>query len=370
MLRRCAPSVAVSVLAVSLMAAVLLAAARPAVAGPTLLFEPTSGKVLYSEDADDLWHPASLTKMMTAYVAFDALKSGRLKLDQKIPVSDKAAAQSPSKVGLPVGAEMTVETALNALIIKSANDCAVMLAEAVAGSEEAFVALMNDTAKRLGMPRTRFVNANGLPAGEQVTTARDLARLTQALIRDFPQTMSTWGLTEMQLGKIKLHNHNGLLKTFEGADGIKTGFTCDSGYNVVASATRDGRKLVAVVLGEPSGRDRTVRAAALLDHGFQTWDWKQVLDRTTLDSLPVAEPRPARSVRTTVASWNCNPHRRPKPVAKKGAAKKAVAKGQAGKKTKAAGAPNASAPDASAKPKAKAKAAKSAATGTAPKTAE
>jgi D-alanyl-D-alanine carboxypeptidase len=294
------------------------AALQPASAGPALLFDPANGKVLYAEDQDNQWYPASLTKMMTAYLVFDALRTGRLKPDQKIPVSAKAFEQVPSKVGLPVGAELPVETALHALIIKSANDCAVMLAEAVAGNEEGFVKLMNDTARRLGMSKTNFVNANGLPAEGQVTTARDLARLTRALMRDYPQYMPLWGLTEMHVGKLKLHNHNGLLRTFEGADGIKTGFTCDSGFNVVASATRDGRKLVAVVLGEPSGRDRTVRAASLLDHGFQMYDWKQIFNTTTVDTLPpAADAKGVVSVRKQVVSWNCNGRPRKVPVAKR-----------------------------------------------------
>lgn len=310
----------------------------PAAAGPALLFDPANGKVLYAEDADNLWHPASLTKMMTAYLAFDALKAGRLKADQKIPVSAKAFEQVPSKVGLPVGAEMPVETALQALIIKSANDCAVMLAEAVAGSEEDFVKLMNDTARRLGMSKTHFVNANGLPAEAQVTTARDLARLTRALIRDFPQHMPLWGLTEMHLGKLKLNNHNGLLRTFEGADGIKTGFTCDSGFNVVASATRDGQKLVAVVLGEPSGRDRTVRAASLLDHGFQMYGWKQIFNTTTVDSMPTAtDAKGVISVRKQIVSWSCNGRPPRVPVAKKAkGTATAAAKAAKGAKTKSA----------------------------------
>jgi D-alanyl-D-alanine carboxypeptidase len=313
-------------------------ACLPASAGPALLFDPANGKVLYAEDQDNLWHPASLTKMMTAYLAFDAVKTGRLKLDQKIPVSEKAFAQVPSKVGLPVGAEMPVDVALRALIIKSANDVAVMLAEAIGGSEEGFVKLMNDTASRMGMTRTKFVNANGLPADAQVTTARDLAQLTRALIRDFPDEMPLWGLTEMQLGKLKLHNHNGLLRSFEGADGIKTGFTCDSGFNVVASATRDGQKLVAVVLGEPSGRDRTVRAATLLDHGFQTYGWKQMFGTKTVDTLPVeaeADAKGVVSVRKQVVSWSCNGRPRA-PVAKKGRAPGAVAKAAKGVKPKTA----------------------------------
>ena len=290
----------------------------PAIAGPALLFEPSTGKILYAEDQDNLWYPASLTKIMTSYLAFEALKTGRLTLEQKIIVSEKASLQSPSKVGLPVGADLTVDLAVKALIVKSANDVAVMLAEAIGGSEESFVKLMNDTAKRLGMSRTNFVNANGLPAPEQVTTARDLAKLARAVMRDFPDQAPLWALAEVQIGKKKLGTHNHLLKTFEGADGIKTGFICDSGFNVVASATRDGRKLIAVVLGEPSGRDRSIRAASLLDHGYQTMGWKQLFNSTTIDSMPIAEDaKGPLSIRQSIVSWDCGNRKAPRPNVKK-----------------------------------------------------
>ena len=309
-------------IAATITTAVLAAAGpllpAPVAAGPSLLFEADSGKVLYAEDQDNLWYPASLTKIMTTYLAFEALKSGRLKLEQKIPVSEKATQQQPSKVGLPAGAELTVDLAIKALIVKSANDVAVMLAEAIGGSEEGFVKLMNDTAKRLGMTRTNFVNANGLPAPEQVTTARDLAKLSRAVMKEYPEHAALWALPEVRIGKIKLATHNHLLKTFDGADGIKTGFICDSGFNVVSSATRDGRKLIAVVLGEPSGRDRSIRAASLLDHGFQTQGWKLLFNSNTIDSLPVAaDAKGVQSVRQTVTAWDCGNRPPPRPVAKK-----------------------------------------------------
>src|SRR5262249_33636894 len=158
--------------------------ALPAWAGPALLFDAGTGKVLYAEDQDNQWHPASLTKIMTAYVVFEAIKAGKIAPETKIGCSELANSQPPSKVRLTVGAEMTVETALQALIVKSANDVAVMLAEAVAGSQDAFVEKMNATAARLGMTRTKFINANGLPAAEQVTTARDLAKLSLAVVKD------------------------------------------------------------------------------------------------------------------------------------------------------------------------------------------
>lgn len=323
-------------------AAILLAC--PALAKPTLLFDVASGKVLYAEDQDDLWHPASLTKIMTAYLTFEALKTGKLSMDAKIPVSELAFSQPPSKVGLPVGAEMPVETAIQALIVKSANDVAIMLAEAIAGSQDAFVERMNATAARLGMTRTKFVNANGLPAAEQVTTARDLAKLSRVVLAEYPQYASLWGQADMHLGKRRLRTHNGLLKSYEGADGLKTGFICDSGYNVVASATRDGHRLIAVVLGEISGHERSVRAAALLEHGFNTYDWKTMLASASVDSMPMPmDVKPAPSMRASVVSWDCNGRHRPvakrrqtKLQAARAAAKKARTEAAAKTKVKTA----------------------------------
>lgn len=275
-------------------------------AGPTLLFEAESGKVLYSENIDDLWHPASLTKVMTAYIAFEDLKAGRVTLETEVPCTELAHKEPPSKVGLPIGAKLKMDTALKALIIKSANDVAVMIAEALGPTHDRFIVRMNATAKRLGMTRTHFANPNGLPNKAQVTTARDLAKLSRAIVRDFPEYAHYWSMPSFKLGKRRLGSHNGLLKTFEGADGLKTGFICDSGFNVVASATRDGRRLMAVVLGEPSGADRTLRAASLLEHGFRQWGWKQLFNTDTIDNLPIdADARNARSVRHTVTSWSC-----------------------------------------------------------------
>jgi D-alanyl-D-alanine carboxypeptidase len=278
----------------------------PSAAGPALLFDLASGRVLYAEDQDDQWFPASLTKILTAYLVFEALRDGKIGLQDKIKVSELAHSQPPSRLGLPVGAEITVETALQAMIIKSANDASVMLAEAVAGSQEAFAEKMNEVAKRLGMTRSNWVNANGLPAAEQVTTARDLAKLTVAVVRDFPQFAHLWGKEEMRLGKRAIRNHNPLLRTYEGADGMKTGFICDAGYNLVASASRDGVKVVAVVLGETTGKERSARAANLLEHGFQTLAWKTMFGTATLDTLPMADnPKSAASIRKSVISWVC-----------------------------------------------------------------
>jgi D-alanyl-D-alanine carboxypeptidase len=318
------------------LAAAVAVTSAPAWAGPALLFDAGDGRVLYAEDADDQWHPASLTKIMTAYVTFEALREGKLTMASKIGCSELAHSQAPSKIGLPVGAEMTVETALQALIVKSANDVAIMLAEAVAGSQEAFVARMNATATRLGMTRTRFVNANGLPAPQQVSTARDLAKLASAVVRDYPMHATLWSMQEFRVGKRRLHTHNGLLMNYAGADGMKTGFICDSGFNVVASATRDNRKLIAVVLGEATGSERTVRAANLLEHGFNTAAWKVLFSPSTLDSMPVPpDAKGPMTMRQAVISYECGTGRRravAKTRKKKGAAPAVSEKSEKGTK--------------------------------------
>jgi D-alanyl-D-alanine carboxypeptidase len=281
-------------------------ALSPAYAGPALLFDPANGRVLYAEDQDDQWFPASLTKIMTVYLLFEAVREGKVNLQDKIKVSEVAHSQPPSRLGLPVGAEITVETALHAVIVKSANDAAVMLAEAVAGSQEAFAERMNAAAKRLGMTRSNFVNANGLPAPEQMTTARDLARLVIAVVRDYPGYVHLWSMDEMRVGKRVLRNHNPLLHSYEGTDGMKTGFICDSGFNLVASASRDGQKLVAVVLGETTSGQRSARAANLLEHGFQTLGWKAMFGTQSLDTLPLsADAKSVVSIRQNVISWAC-----------------------------------------------------------------
>jgi D-alanyl-D-alanine carboxypeptidase len=275
-------------------------------AGPALVIEAASGLVIYAEDADASWHPASLTKLMTAYISFQAIRDGKLSLEDSITCSQHALSQPPSKIGLPVGAQMSVDLALKALIVKSANDVAIMLAEKVAGSEAAFVEMMNQTAQRLGMMQTRFFNANGLPHPEQVTTARDMALLAQALIKEFPQHAYLYSLPSFKIGNRFMRSHNSLLRTFDGADGMKTGFICASGYNVVASARRGDRQIVAVVLGERSNSSRTIRAASLIQHGFDTFSWKALFS-TPLDQMAVdtSGPRAPGNLQTVV----CQPQR-------------------------------------------------------------
>jgi D-alanyl-D-alanine carboxypeptidase len=269
-----------------LLVGAILMAPSVASAAPALVFEPYNGTVLYAEDPDAQWFPASLTKLMTAYVTFQALKAGTVTPDTKVTCSQTAARQSPSKLGLPVGGSITLDVALKVLIVKSANDVAVMIAETVAGSQHAFIARMNEAAQHLGMTRTHFTNVNGLPDERQVTTARDLAKLARAIIVEFPEHADLFSSMQVQVGKKAMRTHNSLLLSFPGADGMKTGFICESGFNVVASATRDGRKLVAVVLGEPSVASRNDRATDLLEKGFRRYFWKSLFG-TRLDGLAI-----------------------------------------------------------------------------------
>jgi len=284
----------------SLVAGAILLAPAIATASPALVFEPYNGTVFYSEDPDALWFPASLTKLMTAYVTFEAMRNGEVTPETKVICSKKASVQAPTKLGLPVGGSIDLDTALQVLIVKSANDVAMMVAETVGGSEESFVARMNAAAKKLGMTKTNYVNPNGLPDERQYTTARDLARLSRALIIEFPEHADIFAEKFVQVGEKRLGTHNGLLRTFAGADGMKTGFICDSGFNIVVSATREGRKLVAVVLGEPSTRVRNARAAELLENGYKRYFWKSLFG-TSLDGLAMQtslsdEPAHLRSV--------------------------------------------------------------------------
>ncbi len=243
-------------------------APRAAHAEALLVVEADSGKVLQAENATYPWYPASVTKLMTAYVTLKAVKDGRISLDTLLTVSPVATAQSPSKMGFRSGTQVTVDNALKMMLVRSANDMAVVLAEGVGGSIDGFSAEMNQTAQRLGMTQTSYVNPNGLPAEGQITSARDLAILARAIIHDLPEYEYFVHIPSIRFGRKVTQNFNKLIGRFPGADGMKTGFICASGYNLVASATRNGRRLIAVVLGASSGQMRAVRAAQLLERGF------------------------------------------------------------------------------------------------------
>ncbi|MCK6452818.1 MAG: D-alanyl-D-alanine carboxypeptidase [Alphaproteobacteria bacterium] len=242
------------------------AAAKPVYA--SIVVDANTGEVLHSVDADKRTYPASTTKIMTLYLLFEELQRGRLKLDTMLPVSEHAASQAPSKLGVPAGARVSVRDAMLGLVTKSANDMAVVVAEAIAGSEKAFAARMTTRARMLGMRSTRFKNASGLPDPDQVTTARDLTVLALAMLRDHPRQYQVFSTRDFAFNGSVHANHNRLLNSYDGMDGIKTGYIRASGFNLVASAERNGRRLVGVVLGgnAPAWRDRHM--AQLLDKAF------------------------------------------------------------------------------------------------------
>jgi D-alanyl-D-alanine carboxypeptidase len=241
---------------------------RAASAMALILVDADSGKVLRAENATYPWYPASTTKLMTLYMTLSAIRDQRITADTLFTVSANANSQSPTKMGFPVGTQVTVDNAIKMMMVKSANDMAVLLAEGVGGSVETFAQQMTETAHRLGMTESSFVNPNGLPEDGQIVSARDLAILARALIREFPQYNSYWHVPGIKYGRRVVRNYNPLLGRYAGADGMKTGFICSSGFNLVATATRDNRRLIAVVLGAPTSAARAQKAAELLESGF------------------------------------------------------------------------------------------------------
>jgi D-alanyl-D-alanine carboxypeptidase len=247
---------------------IVLAPPRPATAGPTLLIDASTGEVLSADNPDAPWYPASLTKLMTAYLTFEAVKAGKIAWDGPLPLSENARRQPATRIGLKAGIKLNVEQGVRGLLLQSANDFAMALAELIGGSEEGFAAMMNDAARRLGMTRSNFANPHGLPDATQVSTARDMAILAMAIHRDFPDRAEVFSTPSFVIHRQTFHSQNDLLRTFAGAEGMKTGFTCGAGYNVVASATRDGRRLMVVVMGAVTRGARSKRAAELLQAGF------------------------------------------------------------------------------------------------------
>jgi D-alanyl-D-alanine carboxypeptidase len=271
-----------------------------------LLVDAETGRVLHSDNATYPWYPASVTKLMTAYTTLRAVREGRITLDSLFVVSPNAAAQAPTKMGFAVGTQVTVDNALKMLMVKSANDMAVLLAEGVSGSIESFAAEMNRNAQRLGMTQTNYVNPNGLPADEQITSARDLAILARALLHDFPEYDYYWHLPGIRLGKKVVRNYNTLLGRYPGADGMKTGFICASGFNLVATATRNGKRMIAVVLGAPSSAVRAVKAAQLLEEGFNSGPLSWLTPSLgVVDQLAPVDAAPAN-----LHEEMCGPHRK------------------------------------------------------------
>jgi D-alanyl-D-alanine carboxypeptidase len=240
----------------------------PALVSESIVIDVETGRVISAVNADAITYPASLTKMMTLYLTFEALNAGRLRLDQYLPVSYEAASRSPTKLGLRPGESIAVQDLILGLVTRSANDAASVLAEGLAGSEPTFAEHMTRKARQLGMTSTVYRNASGLPDPDQYTTARDQAQLSLALYHDFPREYRYFSTRQFYFRGNIIHNHNHLLDWYEGADGIKTGYIGASGFNLAASAVRNGHRLIGVVMGGPSAGTRDREMAALLDQAF------------------------------------------------------------------------------------------------------
>ena len=244
-----------------------------------------TGQVFFARNADARRYPASLTKIMTLFMVFEALDTGKLSLDQPLQVSRRAAGQPPSKLGLKVGSAITVGEAINALSVKSANDVATIVSEAIGGTESNFARLMTKRARDIGMKNTTFKNASGLPNRRQRTTARDMATLAREMLKRFPHYYSHFSELTYQHGKRSYRNHNKLLRSYEGMDGIKTGYINASGFNLVASAKRDGVRLIGVVFGGKTGRSRDAHMVSILNKS-----WARARTSSTVAAAPAPRP--------------------------------------------------------------------------------
>lgn len=255
------------IFAACLLSCALVSGAHASVS--SIIIDAETGDVLSSSNADSLRYPASLTKLMTLYITFNALDKGLIKFEDKLPVSRNAANRSPSKLGLKKGETITVRDAVLALIVKSANDCATVLAEGLGYFEENFAKTMTEVAQELGMKNTTFKNASGLPNRAQKTTARDMALLGAAMYHHFPEYYKLFATKKFTYNGRTYYTHNHLLKSFEGADGMKTGFTNAAGYNIVTSAERNGHRVIAVTMGHNTIRQRDTKVASLMKKGLQ-----------------------------------------------------------------------------------------------------
>jgi D-alanyl-D-alanine carboxypeptidase len=237
-----------------------------------IVVDAKSGEVLYAKRADAPRYPASITKVMTLYLAFEALAAGKIDLNEPVVFSPRASAQPPTKIGVRAGDSITVQEAMEAMVTRSANDAAVAMAEKLGGTEQRFATLMTLRAQELGMTNTNFANPHGLPDSRNISSARDLAILSRAVMRDYPQYYRLFSTKNFAFRGQNIRNHNGLLYTMDGVDGLKTGFTNASGFNLAVSAVRDGRRLIAVVLGGPNVATRNKIAEGLLLTGFDVMD--------------------------------------------------------------------------------------------------
>ncbi|HTC51655.1 MAG TPA: D-alanyl-D-alanine carboxypeptidase family protein [Steroidobacteraceae bacterium] len=292
---------ACALLSPTLLISVAASAAAPIPAPPSvparayLLEDFQTGRVLASDHADDRMEPASLTKLMTAYIVFTALHDGRLKLNDPVTISEHAWRSEGSRTFVQVGTQIPVDILIKGMIVQSGNDATVALAERVAGTEDAFVQVMNEYARRLGMAHTHFANSDGLPSAEHYTTARDLALLAHHLIADFPDFYPLFSLHEFSWNNIKQQNRNGLLGADPTVDGLKTGHTDSAGYCLVTSSLRNGMRLISVVLGSDSVKQREQASATLLGYGFSFYQTVKVKSRGDV----LAAPRVFLSASTT-----------------------------------------------------------------------
>jgi D-alanyl-D-alanine carboxypeptidase len=255
-------------LSVFLLSIFFLSASRASSYNAVLVADIDSGKIIYSENADDLNYPASLTKIMTLYLAFNALEQGRLRLDQNLIVSKTAANARPVKIGLPAGSKITVENAIKAVAVYSANDMAIVLSENLTGDEGDFASMMTRVASEIGLKNTNFSNASGLSDDEHISTAKDMALLAIAVKKHYPQYWHFFSVPYFNYNGKSFRNGNGLLGSYEGCDGMKTGFTNRSRYSLIATARQNEKHLVSVVLGADGKTDRNAVSRALLDYGF------------------------------------------------------------------------------------------------------
>jgi len=260
----------------------------------SILLNAKTGKILESNNPDSECYPASLTKLMTLYLTFQQLSSGKMTLPQELPVSEHAAAQAPTKLYLKPGDQISVRSSILAITTRSANDAAVVLAEAIGGSESRFAEMMNQRARALGMTRTTFRNASGLPDSDQVTTARDMSKLALAIIEDFPEYYNFFQARRFEFQGRTIYGHDHLLARYSGVDGMKTGYTAASGFNIVTSAVRNDHRLLGVVMGGKTARARDRHMVSLLNTGFAT------IRRT---SLAQSEEASTGATRTPVARF-------------------------------------------------------------------
>jgi D-alanyl-D-alanine carboxypeptidase len=295
---------------VGLACGAIVAGASPALAAKSasIVVDAETGAVLYESNSRGQAYPASLTKMMTLYLLFEAIDGKKVSLDDKLKVSDKAASQPPTDLRLKAGQTIAVRTAIPALIVHSANDVAVVVAEAIGGSEAKFARLMTKKARELGMKQTTFRNASGLPDRSQVTTARDMAILARALMTRFPHHYEHFAVESFSYQGRTYRTHNRVLKNYAGADGLKTGYTRSSGYNLATSVERNGRRLIAVVLGGKTARKRDAQMIDLLDQGFMLADSGAMSVAT---SLPNAQPATAEKKKGTLVASALIPPTKP-----------------------------------------------------------